>query len=73
MLWWSCARLDRDRSSYSVARVSACRNPQRPTAPGRWEYEIDYRGRAGTLDRYKVHYNSAAERFEGTVTYTPDQ
>jgi hypothetical protein len=44
-----------------------------PVAPGRWEYEVDYRGRAGTLDRYKVRYNGRAERFEGTVSYTPEQ
>jgi hypothetical protein len=44
-----------------------------PVAPGRWEYEVDYRGRAGTLDRYKVRYNQRAERFEGTVSYTPEQ
>lgn len=44
-----------------------------PTAPGRWKYEIDYRGRNGTLDSYEVHYNKAAERFEGTVTLTSGQ
>lgn len=35
--------------------------------PGRWKFEIDYRGRGGTLDSYDVRYNAAAERFEGTV------
>ena len=44
-----------------------------PTGPGRWKYEIDYRGRAGSLDRYEVHYNPAAERFEGTMTSTRDE
>jgi hypothetical protein len=46
---------------------------KKPAAPGRWEYEIDYRGRAGTLDRYAVRYDGAAERFEGTVSFTPGQ
>lgn len=46
---------------------------KQPTAPGRWEYEIDYRGRAGTLDRYAVRYDGAAERFEGTVSRTPER
>jgi hypothetical protein len=46
---------------------------KKPTAPGRWEYEIDYRGRGGTLDRYAVRYDGAAERFEGTASYTPGQ
>ena len=43
-----------------------------PTAPGRWKYEIDYRGRGGSLDSYEVHYNPAAERFEGTMVSTTD-
>jgi hypothetical protein len=44
-----------------------------PTSPGRWKYEIDYRGRGGSLDSYEVHYNAAAERFEGTMTSTMDE
>ena len=44
-----------------------------PTGPGRWKYEIDYRGRGGSLDSYEVHYNPAAERFEGTMTSTTDE
>jgi hypothetical protein len=44
-----------------------------PTAPGRWKYGIDYRGRGGSLDSYEVHYNPAAERFEGTLTSTTDE
>lgn len=41
---------------------------QRPRRPGYWKYEIDYRGRAGTLDKWEVRYNAARERFEGTLT-----
>lgn len=44
-----------------------------PTAPGLWKFEIDYRGRAGSLDRYEVRYNVQAERFEGTLTQTTDE
>lgn len=44
-----------------------------PTARGHWKYEIDYRGRGGSLDRYEVRYNPAAERFEGTMTSTTDE
>lgn len=44
-----------------------------PVSPGRWKFEIDYRGRAGTLDSYEVHYDPAAERFEGTMTSTRDE
>ncbi|MDT5271096.1 MAG: hypothetical protein QOH49_3282 [Acidobacteriota bacterium] len=44
-----------------------------PTAPGHWKFAIDYRGRGGSLDSYEVHYNDAAERFEGTASYTGGQ
>lgn len=42
-------------------------------APGRWRFEIDYRGRGGSLDRYEVGYNSREERFEGTLSSAPGQ
>ena len=41
---------------------------QKPRRPGYWKYEIDYRGRAGSLDKWEVRYNAAHERFEGTLT-----
>jgi len=41
---------------------------QKPRRPGYWKYEIDYRGRAGTLDKWEVRYNAAQEQFEGTLT-----
>lgn len=44
-----------------------------PMSPGRWKYEIDYRGRGGSLDSYDVRYNPAAERFEGTLTSTTEE
>ena len=44
-----------------------------PTAPGHWKFAIDYRGRGGSLDSYEFHYNDAAERFEGTASYTGGQ
>src|SRR3984893_6796663 len=43
---------------------------KKPTAPGSWKYEIDYRGRAGSLDRYEVHYEKQSERFEGKLVET---
>jgi len=43
---------------------------QKPRRPGYWKYEIDYRGRAGSLDKWEVRYNAAQERFEGTLTVT---
>lgn len=40
---------------------------QKPQRPGYWKYEIDYRGRAGTLDKWEVRYNPKLEQFEGKL------
>jgi hypothetical protein len=40
-----------------------------PVAPGRWKYEIDYRGRGGALDKHEIRYDPSLERFEGSVVY----
>jgi hypothetical protein len=42
-----------------------------PTRPGRWSYQIDYRGRLGTLDSYDVHYDPSREKFFGTRVSLP--
>jgi hypothetical protein len=39
-------------------------------ASGRWSYQSDYRGRAGTLDEYDISYDPARERFWGTLIVT---
>jgi hypothetical protein len=39
----------------------------KPRRPGYWKYEIDYRGRAGSLDKWEVRYNAAKEQFEGKL------
>ena len=43
---------------------------KKPTSPGSWKYEIDYRGRGGSLDKYEIHYDKQAERFEGKLIQT---
>ncbi|HEX7518121.1 MAG TPA: hypothetical protein VF345_12660 [Chthoniobacterales bacterium] len=43
---------------------------EKPTGPGSWKYEIDYRGRGGLLDQYEIHYDKQAERFEGKLVET---
>lgn len=43
---------------------------KKPTSPGSWKYAIDYRGRGGSLDKYEIHYDKQAERFEGKLTQT---
>lgn len=43
---------------------------KKPVGPGTWKYEIDYRGRGGSLDKYDVHYDKQAERFEGKLVQT---
>jgi hypothetical protein len=42
---------------------------QRPNKRGVWKYSIDYRGRGGSQDQYKIRYNTKLERFEGTLTF----
>jgi hypothetical protein len=43
---------------------------KKPTRPGSWKYEIDYRGRGGSLAKYEIHYDKQAERFEGELVET---
>jgi hypothetical protein len=43
---------------------------KKSTGPGSWKYEIDYRGRGGSLDKYEVHFDKQAERFEGKRVQT---
>jgi len=43
---------------------------EKPMRPGSWKYEIDYRGRGGSLDKYEIHYDKEAERFEGKLVKT---
>ena len=43
-----------------------------PDKQGIWQYEIDYRGRAGTLDKYEIRYDKEHELFYGTLTSIPD-
>jgi hypothetical protein len=40
---------------------------EKPSKPGFWSYQIDYTGRGGTQDTYKVHYDPAREKFSGTL------
>jgi hypothetical protein len=43
---------------------------KKPASPGFWRYEIDYRGRGGSLAKYEIHYDKQAERFEGKLVET---
>lgn len=40
---------------------------KQPNKQGVWQYEIDYRGRAGSLDNYDIHYDQDREIFYGTL------
>lgn len=44
---------------------------EKPVRSGRWAYEVDYRGRGGTLDCYEVRYVPEKEAFEGTLVQKP--
>lgn len=40
---------------------------KKPVRPMYWQYNVDYRGREGTLDMYRVKYDPKHEVFEATV------
>lgn len=44
---------------------------QKPRRPRYWKYEIDYRGRGGSLDKWEVRYNRRTETFEGKLISIP--
>jgi hypothetical protein len=46
---------------------------EKPMSPGRWKYEIDYRGRGGSLDKYEIRYDAQHEMFVGTLVWTADE
>lgn len=41
---------------------------KKPIGRGYWRYEVDYRGRDGTLDKYTVRYDKRREKFTARVT-----
>ncbi len=41
---------------------------EEPKEPGYWNYQIDYRGRGGCLDKHEVRYNKEREVFEEKFT-----
>lgn len=45
----------------------------KPKRTGYWNFEVDYRGRGGSLDKWEVNYNVAEEKFEGTLTRIMDE
>ena len=45
---------------------------RKPDKEGVWRYEIDYRGRGGTLDRYEFRYDRKRELFYGTLKSVAD-
>jgi hypothetical protein len=59
------------KRSSRVSRWADYLFSKKPLRPGYWKYEIDYRGRAGSLDKWEVRYNSAREQFQGTLTVVP--
>ena len=45
----------------------------KPRNPRYWKYEIDYRGRGGSLDKWEVTYDQGREQFHGTVIRIGDE
>jgi hypothetical protein len=46
---------------------------EKPMSPGHWKYEIDYRGRGGSLDKYEIRYDTQHEMFVGKLVWTADE
>ena len=46
---------------------------KKPQSVGYWRYEVDYRGRGGSLDKWEVKYDRLKEAFEGRLTITTDE
>lgn len=46
---------------------------QKPDKKGVWKYEIDYRGRAGALEKYEFRYDRNKEMFFGTRISIKDE
>ncbi|HYL36773.1 MAG TPA: hypothetical protein VEV17_12740 [Bryobacteraceae bacterium] len=44
---------------------------RKPVEPGHWTYQIDYRGRGGSLDKYDIRFDAEHEQFVGTLTRIP--
>jgi hypothetical protein len=43
---------------------------KQPISPGKWEYEIDNRGRGGSLSKCQISYDAQNERFVGRIVIT---
>ena len=46
---------------------------EKPTSPGHWKYEVDYRGRGGSLGKYEIRYDARYEVFVGALVWTADE
>ena len=67
-------KLDVVEGSNRVTRISPWADylfSRKPLRRGYWRYEIDYRGRGGSLDKWEVRYNRASDQFEGQLTVIP--
>ena len=43
---------------------------EKPTSQGHWKYEVDYRGRGGSLGKYEIRYDFRYEVFVGALVWT---
>ncbi len=61
------------KSSSSTAVWADYLFNKKPKPPGVWAYEVDYRGRGGSLDKWAIRYHRLKEQFEGTVVHIPGE
>jgi len=43
---------------------------KKPITPGHYSFEVDYRGRGGSVQSYVISYDQSLERFRGTCAVT---
>lgn len=61
-------KLDDEKPKKEVSRWIPYLFTQKPITPGYWKYEVDFRGRGGSLDKYEIRYNVETEKFKGELT-----
>jgi hypothetical protein len=60
-----------NKHSTSITKWADYLFSNKPTRPGHWKFEIDYRGRGGSLDQWEVRYVPAKEHFEARLKVFP--
>ncbi|MCW5198483.1 hypothetical protein VU07_00265 [Desulfobulbus sp. F4] len=66
-------KTNNDKEKINISRWCDYLYEQKPQKSGYWQYEIDYRGRGGSLNKYEIKYNANKEWFEGSCIRINDE